>query len=68
MAFAFPIIYGKPMVFWLGLVTGALLLGTAYVGMRVFQGKTQFKNHLHMVYALMLAALVHVVVALLMYF
>ncbi len=59
MATAFPILLGKPLVFWLGLITGTLPIGTAYFGMRVVQGKTQFKNHLYMVYALALAALAH---------
>ena len=67
MAIAFPIILGKPLVFWLGLVTGALLISAAYVGMLALKGKTKFKNHLYMVYALALAALVHVIVAVLMY-
>lgn len=68
MAVAFPIFFGKPLVFWLGLVTGALLLATAFVGLLVVRGKTQFKNHLHMVYALMLAFLAHAIVAVLAYF
>ena len=68
MAVAFPIIFGKPLVFWLGIVTGTLLIATAYVGMRAMQGKTNFKNHLYMVYALMLAALAHVIIAVMMYF
>ena len=68
MAIAFPILLGKPLVFWLGLLTGTLLIATAYVGMMVMRGKTQFKNHLYLVYALALAALVHVAVAVMMYF
>ena len=67
MAIAFPIILGKPLVFWLGLVTGTLLIATAYVGMLALRGKTNFKNHLHMVYALAIVAIVHVIIAVLMY-
>ena len=67
MAIAVPIIFGKPLVFWLGLITGMLLISTAYVGVLTLKGKTKFQNHLYMVYALALAALVHVIIAVLMY-
>jgi len=68
MATVFPIMLGKPLVFWLGLITGTLLIATAYVGLLALHGKTKFQNHLHMVYALAIAALIHVIVAFMTYF
>lgn len=64
---AYTMIFGKPLLFWLGLTTMAFLLVTVSLGLMVIRGKVKFKYHKMMAFTLLGIGIVHAAVALTVY-
>jgi len=64
------IIFGKPLIMYLGILTLSSFLITAYIGFMTFKGKTEipFKWHPRMAAVSLMLAILHSTLGILHYF
>ena len=67
---AYQLIFGKPLIMYLGILTLLSFLATAYIGMNVLKPKNgiPFKYHIMMVRVSFALALIHAAMGLSAYF
>jgi hypothetical protein len=66
--FTYAVIFGRPVLFWLGTITISFLIVTAVLGLMTLRGKVKFKWHKRMAIITIIWALIHGILAMLGYF
>ena len=61
-------IFGKPLIMYLGIAVIISLLTTVYIGKMALKGKMKIENHLHAVYITMVLAAIHATLGILYFF
>ncbi|MDO8339095.1 MAG: hypothetical protein Q7T16_00380 [Candidatus Burarchaeum sp.] len=62
------LIFGKPLIMYLGILTLLSFMTTAYIGTRILKGKATVEQHKKMVITSFLLAGVHATLGILAYF
>ena len=65
---SYALVFGKPVIMWLGILVLACFAVTALIGLRVLQGKAKFDMHKNAAIASFVLAAFHAVLGVLAFF
>jgi len=67
LGIAYTVVFGKPLIFWVGIATLTLLVATVVSGRMALKGKVKFKWHMAFVGVTLVIAAVHATLGILAY-
>ncbi len=64
---AYTLIFGKPLIFWMGLVVFSFLVASVISGLMVIRGKLKFKYHRAVAFTTLAIGIMHGMLGMLFY-